>query len=382
MEALPVATNNTPAAGKTSAPSGAVGAPAVTDGAAAGAPQAGADGSVGEAFGEVLAKHVGEQLVGIKAAVDAALGTVATDKAAPGAATDKASPVLAVDTSSIQADLSAIIAQLLVKPAPVAEPGVQSSTGPAVLGGRATAISPKAEGLVLQRPEAKEGIEVQLGAKLKALPIEGARFDHALEAAGIAVSGKKAPEAPVRDAADIGKEAGLAAAPNPMAANTSGPIAAATLPERPVVAPQVGSPGWGQAVGQRVVWLVGQQQHTAELQLNPPHLGPLEVRLTIGADQMSATFISQHPAVREAIEAALPRLRDMLADNGIMLGNVNVGAESFMQQQQQQQSNQFAGQGRSGSGQGGAWNFAVEPVAARHVSVVPSGRDGMVDTFV
>ncbi len=99
------------------------------------------------------------------------------------------------------------------------------------------------------------------------------------------------------------------------------------------VDPKVGTPGWDNALGQKIAWIATQTQKTAELHLNPPNLGPLEVRLTITNDQTTAQFVSHHPAVRDAIEAALPRLREMLANNGLTLGDVSVSSQSFAQQQ-------------------------------------------------
>lgn len=95
----------------------------------------------------------------------------------------------------------------------------------------------------------------------------------------------------------------------------------------------VGSPAWGDGLGQKVVWMAGQQVQVAELHLNPPHLGPMEVRLSVSGDQVSALFVSAQPAVREAIEAAMPRLREMFADGGMTLGNATVGSDSLSQQQ-------------------------------------------------
>jgi flagellar hook-length control protein FliK len=82
-----------------------------------------------------------------------------------------------------------------------------------------------------------------------------------------------------------------------------------------------------------------QQQQVAEIHLNPANLGPVEVMLSITQDQATAQFVSPHASVREAIQDALPRLKEMLADNGIQLGNVTVGAESFQQGNQQQAHN-------------------------------------------
>lgn len=98
----------------------------------------------------------------------------------------------------------------------------------------------------------------------------------------------------------------------------------------------VGQPKWNSEFAQKVVWLTNQQQQVAEIRLNPAHLGPVEVMLTITQDQATAQFSSPHLAVRDAIEQALPRLREMMADSGIQLGNVTVGADSFQQEHRQQ----------------------------------------------
>jgi len=98
----------------------------------------------------------------------------------------------------------------------------------------------------------------------------------------------------------------------------------------------VGHAGWDAAFSQRVAWVATNTQQVAHLQLNPPNLGPMEIRISLSSDQANAAFTSPHAAVRDAIEAALPRLREMLADNGLSLGNVNVSSQSFQQQQQQQ----------------------------------------------
>lgn len=141
------------------------------------------------------------------------------------------------------------------------------------------------------------------------------------------------------------------------------------------IAPRVGSAEWGSAVGEKVLWIANQNHQVAELHLNPPSLGPLEVRLTVNNDQASALFVSHHSAVREAIETALPRLREMLADSGIMLGNAMVSSESFSQHQAFDQQS-----GR----EGGRGNREVEGVAARIVGqgkLAGRARAGMVDIF-
>lgn len=90
--------------------------------------------------------------------------------------------------------------------------------------------------------------------------------------------------------------------------------------------PTVGSNAWNQALGQKITLMVGATQQTATLSLNPPDLGPLQVVLNINKDSADATFIAAQPEVRQALEAALPRLREMMNEAGIQLGQANVSS--------------------------------------------------------
>ena len=110
-------------------------------------------------------------------------------------------------------------------------------------------------------------------------------------------------------------------------------LAAATPLRLDIPAPLT-APGWDQQLGQHVVWMSSQHNQTAELRINPPDLGPVEMRLTLdqGGQQATLHFSSPHAEVRDTIENAMPRLREMLADAGISLGNATVGGESLPQQ--------------------------------------------------
>ena len=171
--------------------------------------------------------------------------------------------------------------------------------------------------------------------------------------------------------------------PPALAAAASPAIGPASAAHKTTLDTRIGAPAWDGEFAHKVVWLATRQQQVAELHLNPPHLGPVEVMLTIGNDQgpqqpqqASAQFTSPHSAVREAIEAALPRLREMMADNGIALGNVTVSAESFQQQaeagrQDRPPLKHPADMAQTASG------FA----ARAGTTLIRSGHDGLVDTF-
>lgn len=91
------------------------------------------------------------------------------------------------------------------------------------------------------------------------------------------------------------------------------------------VAHPFSQPGWGQAFGEKVLWLVNNNIRQAELRLNPPDLGPLEVRIAVDRDQASVLFASQHTLVRDAVEGTIPRLREMMVASGFTEVDVSVG---------------------------------------------------------
>lgn len=100
----------------------------------------------------------------------------------------------------------------------------------------------------------------------------------------------------------------------------------------------VGESGWGQELSQRIVWMANRSEGKAELVLTPPQMGRVEVSLTVSGDQATASFASANPVVREALESALPRLREALAEAGIQLGQAQVGAENPHQSAQQEKN--------------------------------------------
>ena len=84
----------------------------------------------------------------------------------------------------------------------------------------------------------------------------------------------------------------------------------------------------------RVVWMAREGVQQAALKLNPANLGPVEVRLTMNNEQISVTFIANHAATREALEQALPRLRESFTENGMELADAEVTQHSSEQQHQ------------------------------------------------
>ncbi|TCS73966.1 flagellar hook-length control protein FliK [Sulfuritortus calidifontis] len=132
---------------------------------------------------------------------------------------------------------------------------------------------------------------------------------------------------------------------------------------------------WAADFSQKVVWLVGRESQSAQMILNPPQLGAVEVRLTLTGSEAGAQFFSPHQGVREAIEAAIPRLRDMMAEAGLSLGQASVSPESF--RDSRTQDRQSGGAGGSAEDDGGDVGMIANLPPARRVM-----GQGLVDLYV
>jgi hypothetical protein len=136
------------------------------------------------------------------------------------------------------------------------------------------------------------------------------------------------------------------------------------------------NPNWGNVMSARLVWGATQGMQTASIEINPRELGPISVNLRVAGDEASITFVSQHALVREAVEAALPRLRELFSGDGINLGDVDISS----------------GEGRSGHGDDtasaddtsspGDDDAQADPslVGSSH-EIHPHRLDSLVDTF-
>lgn len=169
----------------------------------------------------------------------------------------------------------------------------------------------------------------------------------------------------------------LLAASGPLTANSfANPMASSPTPGAPVASAAItvpfGQAGWGQAFGNQVVWAVNQGMPAAELHLSPPDLGPMSVRISMDQDQANIAFSSPHAMVREAVEAALPRLRDMLGSQGITLVDVNVSQHGSSEPQRE------PGEWRNGpaSGEAGAGTHSARSTGPMRAAT------GMLDVYV
>jgi flagellar hook-length control protein FliK len=137
---------------------------------------------------------------------------------------------------------------------------------------------------------------------------------------------------------------------------------------------------WPAEFSQKIVWMGDNKHQVAELHLNPPDLGPLDVVLKVSGNHATVQFSSPHSAVRDVVENAIPRLREMLAENGVTLGNTSVSDQAPQFRSTDGSANQsFSGNTR----QDDSSLTATTPDSTASSVPTPTSRrhDGLVDTF-
>ncbi|MBS0545794.1 MAG: flagellar hook-length control protein FliK [Proteobacteria bacterium] len=267
--------------------------------------------------------------------------------------------------AGLPADLAALLPQLAATRAadgaPKPDPATDDSLGKSL----------QNSGLLPRMEAGTQGADRGVASALMLLQ---AREGAASASAGKIASGPQGVEATASTAgAGAAASAPGSALPHQLsefAAIRGQAVAARPLaPQLPVHTP-VGQDGWAEEIGNRVTWMLGRAESKAELVLTPPNLGKLEVSINLNGDQTTAQFIAANQAARDALEQAMPRLREMLAGAGISLGETSVSTSGEQQA------------GREGGGGGHPRGQGEGTVGGSSAATWLRQHDGMVDTFV
>ena len=144
---------------------------------------------------------------------------------------------------------------------------------------------------------------------------------------------------------------------------------AAAGPSLPVHSP-VGASGWADEIGAHVVWMAHQGIGSASLRLEPEHLGPVEVKISVHDDSASVWFGASAPETRAALQQALPQLREMFSAQGMTLTDAGVSGQSSRDAQYGQRSATAAGVDGAAPGAESATSVSVS-----------APRRGLVDAY-
>jgi flagellar hook-length control protein FliK len=111
-------------------------------------------------------------------------------------------------------------------------------------------------------------------------------------------------------------------------ASAPGAADAASAPTLKVAA-GVDSPEFGQGLADRLSWMVDNNVSSAKLQVNPPQLGPIEVRIALQGDHAQVWLVSHSAVTRDALQSSSPHLREMLGAQGFGQVSVDISQRNF-----------------------------------------------------
>ena len=323
-----------------------------------------------ETFSALLKRQIG---AGWETGITTGKITVAADgKAVEDAATAaKNAQDQASSNTDIQSDQAASLAAMMLH-IPVENRGQNNNDHPGAKKGGNGLLTGNDAGPSSGKAAGKDGLPPKTAGT--ALPSGSGAVKHAEMAAASAALSHTVPgnthAIPNKAKTDIPGTA-TAGLPNVVSGNS----AANTV--QTVTAP-VGSNAWAGEFSQKIAWFGNQKSQSAELHLNPPDLGPLNVVMKMSDNQLTAQFTSPHSAVRDAVENALPKLREILADNNIMLGNATVSDQAPRDRGGDGYSNQGSSAQRESSYNVAESNETL-PVTAQ--SLPARRHNGMLDTF-
>ncbi|WP_125720782.1 flagellar hook-length control protein FliK [Pseudoalteromonas rubra] len=92
------------------------------------------------------------------------------------------------------------------------------------------------------------------------------------------------------------------------------------------------------ALQERVNMMLNINNKEAEIRLDPPELGSMQIRIRSEGEQAQVNFIVQNQQAKEQLEQSMPKLREMLAEQGIQLGESNIQQDQGGDQHQQEAS--------------------------------------------
>jgi len=166
--------------------------------------------------------------------------------------------------------------------------------------------------------------------------------------------------------------------PPPAVASAADAAAEASRRERPAALKldthlPVHSPRFAEGFNQQVVVLAQHGVQQAQLSLSPPDLGPIDVRITVAHDEASVQIAAPSGVAREAIQEALPKLKEMMEQSGVRLNDANVFAQLPQRDPQagaQQRAEWWQQQQQMNGAQPDAGDDLPAPTIIRHLGLV------------
>ncbi|NNN54876.1 flagellar hook-length control protein FliK [Vibrio sp. 1-2 (7-a)] len=128
-------------------------------------------------------------------------------------------------------------------------------------------------------------------------------------------------------------------------------------------------------VAEKVQMMMSKNLKNLDIRLDPPELGRMQIRMTMNNDVANVHFTVNNTQARDIIEQTLPRLREMLAQQGMQLADSSVQQQNSGQQQGRYTAEQH-GQSAQGSGFSGQSEESFDADVNLDLNVA-SKRDGI-----
>jgi flagellar hook-length control protein FliK len=136
------------------------------------------------------------------------------------------------------------------------------------------------------------------------------------------------------------------------------------------VAAGVDTAQFSQGVADRVSLMMDGNLTSAKLQVNPPALGPIEVRIALQGGHAQVSFSSHSAVTRDALESSSEKLREMLGSQGFSSVSVDISQRSFQERSPQSQAYEA-----------GPASSADAPAVAHASLSMPRSASGMLDAY-
>ena len=81
---------------------------------------------------------------------------------------------------------------------------------------------------------------------------------------------------------------------------------------------------FNEAVKEKVMVMINQKLQQIDIQLDPPEFGSMQVKIHMQNDQAVVNFVVQNQQAKEALDQNLDKLKNMMADSGVDVGDANV----------------------------------------------------------
>jgi|SRR5271166_790233 len=203
-------------------------------------------------------------------------------------------------------------------------------------------------------------------------------------AAALGVADKHGRDTNIDASSGIGAAGGSAAAAAPSGNDGGAAALAASANQPPVAISEAGSAGlakidaginspeFSQALADRVSYMAGNNLNGATLQVSPPQLGPIELRVSVENGHAQVWLSSHNPATLDALQSSTPKLREMLSSQGFTQVSVDVSQRSFQDRSAYRENSQWTPASE---------NDAAPALAAVGASGSPRAALGVLDAY-